>query len=158
LIGYPDYLVQGLEKRYVESNFPGNLTLFSGCDMELPTKLPETTVCPSRVFKAVRLFSPRSGPSVEENDRKRRVGRLCAPQGVLNQLYRCSAAKQPGLITKIGIGTYIDPRQDGGKINNRAKEDIVGLMNLGGEEWLFYQSFPITVALIRATTADESGT
>jgi len=79
------------------------------------------------------------------------------PQGVIVQLYRDIAAKRPGLITKVGLGTFIDPRIEGGKMNTITTEDIVKVMEIDGEEFLYYKSFSIDVALIRGTTADEHG-
>jgi len=81
------------------------------------------------------------------------------PQGVVAQLYREVAAGRPGLITKIGLGTFVDPRIEGGKTNKRTQacEDIVQVMEIDGEEHLFYKSFKPNVALIRGTTADPQG-
>jgi propionate CoA-transferase len=79
------------------------------------------------------------------------------PQGILSQLCREAAAKRPGLLTTVGMGTFVDPRLEGGKLNAITREDLVEVVQIGGQEYLFYKTPPITVALIRATYADEWG-
>ena len=81
------------------------------------------------------------------------------PLGVLNHLLRAIAGKEVGIITKIGLDTFADARIDACCINDLAKreEPIVDTIKIGGEDYLFYKSFPIDVALIKATYADEKG-
>ena len=88
------------------------------------------------------------------------IASFCIPQGVGINLWREIGAGRPGLITKTGLGTFVDPRVEGGKMNQKAKDcgdEIVKLINFEGEEYLFYPSFQCDVALLRGTIADENG-
>lgn len=81
------------------------------------------------------------------------------PQGQLTQLYRSMACGMPGKMSKVGLGTYIDPRVEGGKMNarTRALPDLISVIEYGGEEYLFYKAIPLDITIFRGTTADETG-
>jgi propionate CoA-transferase len=151
-LGWPEYVVTKLEERYLEEHTPRNLTLFSGCGHD------DDHFAHLGFLKRFVGSHPQPAPQLLEMAAKGEIEAYVLPQGILQQLYRCSSAKQPGLLSKIGMGTYIDPRQEGGKINAAAsKEDIIEPMEIKGEEWLYYKSFPINVGIVRGTSADCRG-
>lgn len=79
------------------------------------------------------------------------------PSGVLFHMHADAAAGRPGVLTKVGLDTFVDPRRHGGRMNQATEEDIVRVVEFDGEEWLFYRAIPIDVAIVRGTTADELG-
>ena len=81
----------------------------------------------------------------------------CLPQGIAVSLWREIAAGRPGLLSKVGLGTFVDPRLEGGRMNECTKGNVAELVEFDGEEYLYYKSFPLKVALLRGTIADENG-
>jgi propionate CoA-transferase len=99
-------------------------------------------------------------PMLQKLIREEKILAYNMPQGCISTLFRNLAARKPGLISYVGLGTFIDPRLDGGKLNQKTKkegEDLVKLMEIEGKEILFYKLPPINVAIIRGTTADLNG-
>jgi propionate CoA-transferase len=85
---------------------------------------------------------------------------VCLPQGQIATLYRAIAAGRPGNLTRIGLGTFVDPRVEGGKVNQPARDhapDYVAIQHIDGQEFMFYRSFTIDVGIFRASTVDEDG-
>jgi len=106
-----------------------------------------------RWIGGVMISSPSLAKLIEED----KCEAYNFPQGVITQLFREVAAGRPGVVTKIGLGTFVDPRVEGGRMSPSTVEDLVQVVQLSGKEWLFYPSFPMNVGLIRGTTADRNG-
>ncbi|GJD44030.1 hypothetical protein AFCDBAGC_1892 [Methylobacterium cerastii] len=153
----PEALHAALEKRFVETGAPGNLTLImtagAGDSKGLGTGRLHHEGLLGRVIAANFGRMPKVAQAAQDN----RIRGYNLPQGVISQLYRACAAGQPGLFSKVGLHTYVDPRHGGGRVNTVTTEEIVKVVEVEGEEWLFYRATKIDVAFIRATSADPSG-
>jgi propionate CoA-transferase len=155
----PEALLKALEDRFEATETPTGLTyLFSaaqgggaasaaGADHVAHVGLTK------RVIGAHYNLSPRLGTLLMANQ----IQGYCLPQGVLSHLFRDIAAGRPGTITHVGLGTYVDPRLEGGKLNDITTEDLVHVVDILGQEKLLYRSLPIDVAFLRGTYADQSG-
>ncbi len=106
-----------------------------------------------RVIGGHWVWSPR----MQQLAGDERIEAYVLPGGVAMQLFREIGAGRPGLLTHVGLGTFVDPRQDGGRMNKAAKDDLVEVCEIGGRELLFYKAFPINVAVIRGSFADAHG-
>ena len=156
---HPEEVSQTIEQEFLTNGSPKNLTLLycagmgDGKEKGLNHLGHEGLV--SKVIGGHWGLVPKLQKLALEN----KIAAYNLPQGVISQLYRDIAAGKPGVITHVGLKTYVDPRLEGGKINEKAREagDIVELIHIHGEEKLLYNALPIDVAVIRATYADEHG-
>ncbi|HML92549.1 CoA-transferase [Methyloceanibacter sp.] len=153
----PEALHAALEQRFVETGAPKDLTLIMCAGAGDSKGLGTGRLHHERLLKRVIAANFGRMPKVAEAAQANKIWGYNLPQGVISQLYRACAAGQPGLFSKVGLHTYVDPRLGGGKVNEVTEEDIVKLVEVEGEEWLFYKATKIDVAFIRGTSADPSG-
>jgi propionate CoA-transferase len=152
-----DFVYEAIEKRFLQSGEPNNLTLLHvtgiGNGKEKGTSRFAHKGLVKRVIGGHWFWSPAMIELALNND----IEAYNLPQGVLTLLEREIAAGRKGLFTTLGLKTFVDPRLEGGKINDVTTEDLVELVEVGGEEHLFYKAIPVDVAVIRGSTADEDG-
>lgn len=161
----PDLLLAALGRRFVETGEPRDLTILAPIAVgDLDSQLGMDHLAHPGLVKRMIAGSYVNGNPAP--GRSLAIARMVAqneieaynlPLGVVMHLLRDIAARKPGVLTKVGMGTFVDPRNGGGRLNECAREEIVKLVELEGEEWLFYKAMPVDVALIRGTTADEDG-
>ena len=155
--GTPDQLFASLEQRFLETGAPRDLTLvFSTGQGDMKEKGLNRLAHEGLVRRVIGGYFGLS-PKLERMIVEDRIEAYNLPEGVLTQLYRDIGAGKPGLLSHVGLGTYVDPRHGGGRMNARTTKELVSLMQIAGKEMLFYEAFPIHVALIRGTTGDPNG-
>ncbi len=155
--GWPEEISIAMEKRFLSGGHPAKLTLVHAAGIgNWKDKGPQHFAHPGMIGKWIGGHCGLS-PDFAKLVLSGGCEGYNLPQGVISQLWREIAAHRPGMITKTGIGTYVDPRLEGGKMNSISTKDLVKVITFEGEEWLFYAAFPVDVAIIRGTTADENG-
>jgi len=160
MCGYAEEVAAAIENRFLKTGTPRNLTLTHSCgngdypfgDIKGMNHFGHEGLV-KKIIAGHIGQSPRLGKLVSEN----KIETHLLPQGVMTHLWRQMAGKKIGVITKVGLGTFVDPRLQGGKISAITKDELVKLIEFEGEEYLYFKTFPIDVAVIRGTTADEKG-
>ena len=156
--GMPFYLFKGIEDSFLECGHP--------CDLEFNCVAMGGVNIPGTyhdhfghrgLLSKIRVSHIALAPGINEQIDNNIIPGYMYPLGVLAQLYRDMGAGKPGVISKVGLGTYVDPRQEGGRMNSISVGDVAKLIKIDGEEWLFYPKFGLDVALIKATYADTKG-
>ncbi len=156
-INEPSFFLKKLEEHYLNSGHPCELTLCHSAGVGDKQGGGVDRFAHEGMVKKVIGSHWTWGVNMQELARQEKIEAYVLPQGTMTQLTREIAAKRPGVITKIGLGTFVDPDIESGAMNARSQEKLAEHVTLCGEDYLLYKAFPIDIAIIRASTADEEG-
>jgi len=153
----PEALLAAVERRFLAERKPLGLTSVSVVGVGDRADLGASHLAHEGLLKRAVTSALVDSPGLVRLAAADKIEAYTLPQGVLSQLMRDMAAGRPGLLTKTGLHTFVDPRQQGARQSPRTPPDFVEVVNLVGEEWLFFKPVPVSVAFLRGTTADEDG-
>jgi propionate CoA-transferase len=155
----PWELFHALRNRFLKTGKPRDLTIIQPAGQSGGKEVGFDLLGLEHLIKKMIFTHSGKAPLTSELIMNNKVIAYCFPQGVISQMFRDIAAKRPYLITHTGLYTFVDPRVEGGKVNEITKkeEDMVELVEHSGKEYLLYKTIPVDFALIRGTTSDEKG-
>ena len=155
--GYAEALLSALERRFLTTGSPRNLTIFAAAGQGDGKDLGLNHLGHEGLLRRAVAGIWGRMPKVQELALQNKIQGYNLPQGIICQLFRDLAGGKPGTFSKVGLHTFVDPRYGGGRINEITTKDIVELVQADDQEWLFYKVGKVNVAFIRGTTADTFG-
>jgi propionate CoA-transferase len=160
-VSYPDALSKALRNRFDAMAEPTNLCFWGSTAQAMYAldALSEQLARCKGMFSKVIMGHWSNTPTFVADAAENRFAAYNFPQGVISHLYRAAAGKKPVIVSRVGLGTFADPRHGGGKMNDKARsgEDYVENVTIDGREYLQYRTPKIDVCFIRGTTADPMG-
>jgi len=164
-LGCPDLMLKAIGERFEATGHPRDLTtLHPIAAGDMSGIKGVDYIAKKGLLKKIIGGSYPSGPSSAEPPLiwqmigANEVAAYNVPSGILFDMHREAAAKRPGVMTKVGLDTFVDPSREGCAMNaSAAAEPVVKKISFEGEDWLYFKAMAPDVAIIRATTADERG-
>ena len=153
----PNELMLGLERRFLATGEPKNLTLLFASGIGDGRDQGVNHLAHEGLLRRVIAGHWGLIPKLQKLAFEEKIEAYNFPQGVIARLFRDIAAHVPRTITRVGLGTFADPRDRGGRINAVTTEDLVEVVSFDNKEYLAYKTLPVQVALLRGTTADMDG-
>ncbi len=153
----PEALIVALENRFLAENNPKNLTLLHPVGVGDNVSQGVGHLAHPGLVKRIVTGALVNSPAFQVRAEEDSVEAYTLPQGALSELIREMAAGRPGLLSQVGLHTFVDPRMGGGRQSKCAADELVKIVNLEGKDWIFYKPYQVDIAFLRGTTADEDG-
>ena len=150
-------ILAALERRFLDTGHPRDLTLVHSLGLGDREARGTNRLAHEGLIRKVIAGHFTWSPRIQQLIRDEKIEAYCLPGGAIQHLLREIGAGRPGLFTHSGLGTFVDPRHDGGRCNARSRESLVELLTVGGREVLHYKPFRVDVAIVRGTYADTRG-